>query len=83
MLTITLQINNDVALDVIKDLETKHFVSVLEKSDVDTPALSGAALSIKEFRSWIQDAEQTSTLSLSEANATWEVKRKQLQQLIG
>jgi hypothetical protein len=83
MQTITLQINNDVALDVIKDLETKHFVSVLEKSDMEIPALSGAALSIKEFRSWIQDAEQTSTLSLSEANATWEVKRKQLQQLIG
>jgi hypothetical protein len=44
MHTITLQINNESALKTLQTLESKHFISILENSDVDSPALPGAPL---------------------------------------
>lgn len=82
MHTITLQINNNHALKTLKDLENSHFISIIENSDVDSPALPGTALSLKEFKNWIKAAEQTPSVSLTEAQEKWANKKKQLQQLI-
>jgi hypothetical protein len=82
MHTIILQINNDNALKTLRDLETKHFISILENSDIDSPSLPGKPLSLNEFKNWIKDAEQTSTVSLTEAKEKWANKKIQLQKLI-
>ena len=83
MQTITVQIKNNYALKALRDLETKHFISIIEHSDIDSPSLPGASLSLNEFKSWINDAEQTSTVSLTEVKEKWAGKRKQHQDLIG
>ncbi len=75
MQTIILQINNDNALKALLDLESKHLISILENSDIDSPSLPGAALSLNEFKNWIKEAEQTSTVSLIEAKEKWAKKR--------
>ena len=64
-------------------METNHLISILENSDIDSPSLPGAALSLKEFKSWIVDAEQASTVSLNELKEKWTGKRKQFQKIIG
>jgi hypothetical protein len=82
MQTITLQINNSNALKILRELETKHLIRILENSELDSPSLPGSALSLSQFKSWIKEAEQTSTVSLNEAKEKWANKRKQLQRLI-
>ncbi|MCD6013478.1 MAG: hypothetical protein K0Q79_3340 [Flavipsychrobacter sp.] len=81
MHTITLQINNANALKTIKNLETKHFVRVVDNLEIDSPALPGKRLSITEFRNWIKNAEQTQTVPFKQAQEKWANKRKQIQAL--
>jgi hypothetical protein len=81
MHTITLQINNNNALKTLQTLESKHFISIIDNSELDSPSLPGAALSINEFKNWIQNAEQSTTVSLNQAKEKWASKRKQLQKL--
>ncbi len=83
MHTITLQINSDDALKTLQDLEGRHLISIIESSNVDSPSLPGAALSLNEFKNWVQHAEQTSTVSLTEAKEKWVSRKKQLQNLTG
>ena len=82
MQTITVQINNDHALKTLLDLETRHFINILDRSENDSPALPGSGLSLKEFNKWINEAELTSSVSLNDAKEKWAGKRRQLQNLI-
>ncbi len=82
MHTITLQINNSDALKTLQVLENSHAISILENSDWDSPSLSGEPLRLAQFKNWIKDAENTPTVSLTDAKEKWANKRKQLQQII-
>ena len=46
---------------------------------IDTPALPGKPLSTSEFKKWIEQAEKKPTISLAEAKAKWNIRKKQLQ----
>jgi hypothetical protein len=81
MLTMTIQITDNNGLRAIHALEEKHFIRIVEKDDFDSPALPGGPLSIKTFKNWIGEAEQTPTIDLKKAKAKWANKRKQLQKL--
>jgi len=82
MHTITVLVNNDNALKTLEDLENRHLISIIEKSDLDILSLPGASLGLSEFKNWVKNAEQTSTLSLNEAKEKWASKKKQLSNLI-
>jgi hypothetical protein len=82
MQTRTIQITDNNGLKAIHALEDKHFIRIVENSDFDSPSLPGSALSIKAFKTWITNAENTPTIDLKEAKAKWATKRKQLQKLI-
>ena len=73
MHTITLEITNDNALKTIKDLESKHYVNIIEDFEFDahSPALPGNTINADEFRAWIDAAEQSPTISFSEAKEKW------------
>jgi len=47
-----------------------------------SPALSGSPMDSKAFRQWIGQAEAAPAVSLEEAKQAWEIKKKQLQNLI-
>lgn len=81
MHTITVQINNDNALKTLRSLQDKHMISIIEDTEIDSPALPGAALSVSAFKNWIQAAEASPTVSLTDAKERWANKRKQLQKL--
>jgi hypothetical protein len=82
MQTLTIQITDNNGLRAIHALEEKHFIRIVENADFESPALPGAALSLKAFKTWISDAENTPTIDLKEAKAKWANKRKQLQKNI-
>jgi len=79
MQTFTIAINDNIALEMLRDLEEKHFISIVESDVIDSPAVPGGPLSLNEFKKWINHAEQTSTVSHEEAKSIWKGKRKQLQ----
>ena len=81
MQTLTIQITDNNGLKAIHALEDKNFIRIVENNNFDSPSLPGAALSLKAFKTWINNAEQTPTIDLKEAKATWAIKRKQLQKL--
>lgn len=55
----------------------------LEADDIfASPALSGRPMDSKAFREWIGQAEAAPAVSLEEAKQAWEIKKKQLQDLI-
>ncbi len=78
MHTVTVQINNNHAMKTLRSLEDKHFISIIDNSDMDTPALPGMPLSINEFKNWIKNAGQSPTIPLKEAKEKWASKRQQL-----
>ena len=82
MQTFTISINNNNALKTLRELEQKRFISIVENDDTDSPALPGKRLSLDQFRKWVADAEQTSTVSLEDAKLIWLGKRKRLQKNI-
>lgn len=82
MQTITLQINDDSALETIRELEREHTVSIIDDFDLNSPALPGKPMSIEAFKSWISEAEAAPTISLEEFKAQWATRKKQLQSLI-
>ena len=82
MHTITIQINNENALKTLRSLENKHFISILDSSELEAPSLPGDPLSLAEFRRWIKDAEKAPTVSLSQAKEKWASKRQKLEKLM-
>ncbi|ULQ52380.1 hypothetical protein [Flavihumibacter fluvii] len=62
-------------------MEQKHFIRIVETSLHESPALPGEAMTIKSFKSWINDAENAPTVLLKVAKAKWASKRKQLQKI--
>lgn len=82
MQTITIAINDDIALKTIRQLEKKHFISIVEQENMNSPALSGRSLSLSEFKKWISTSEHSPTVSFEAAKSIWAGKRKQLQDSI-
>jgi len=80
MQTVTLEITNDLAKEVLQTLEEKAFIRIIEKPLFDSPALPGKALNLQAFKNWIANSEVSPTISLNDAKALWQNKRKQLMQ---
>ena len=81
MQTLTVEITHSNAIKILQDLQEKHLIRITGKPDLNSPSIPGEALSLKAFKDWIKDAENTSTVSLKDAKSTWANKRKQLQSL--
>lgn len=82
MQAITLEINNELALNALRDLETQKVISILAISNFDSPSFPGEPISISQFKTWISDSEQSSLIPFNEVKEKWAQKRKQLQDLI-
>ena len=82
MRTVIVNIPNDNAFKLLKDLELNKILTIAKESSVDSLALPGDSVSILDFKKWIKDAENMTAVSLSDAKTKWEQKRKQLEKLI-
>jgi hypothetical protein len=78
MQTLTAEITNDNPLKILQDLQERHFINILAKSDPNSVIFPGEPLTPEEFREFILGRENGTRLSLKEANAKWAKKRKQL-----
>jgi len=78
MQTLTVEITDDNALKVLQNLQERHFINILAKSDLNSLVFPGKPLTTEEFKELILSREKGSSISLKEANAKWAKKRKQL-----
>ena len=80
MRTITVEVKNNNGLKLLRDLELKHIIRIVN-DPLDSYSLPGDTASIDEFKQWIADAENMPALTLQEAKTKWEQKKKQLEKL--
>ena len=82
MHTVTIELTNNNALKLLKDLENKNLIRIVEEPDLNSYALPGEPISEKDFKNWVRYAENNPTVNLTEAKQKWEVQKSKLQKLI-
>ncbi|MCX6230754.1 MAG: hypothetical protein NTZ33_04350 [Bacteroidetes bacterium] len=81
MRTITIEVKNNNALKLLQDLELNKVLRIVKDDAIDSYALQGEEMSIINFKKWVNNAENDTFTSLTEAKSKWELKKKQLQNL--
>lgn len=81
MQTITIELTDNNSLKALQELELKRLIRIVNEPDIDSFALPGEPVSEEDFRKWIEYAENTPTISFSEAKQRWATQKKKLQKL--
>ncbi len=81
MRTLTVEVKNNNALRLLHDLELNKVIRIVNEPETSSYALPGDPVSINDFKKWIDAAEHSPIISLSDAKNKWEQKKKQLQKL--
>jgi len=81
MQTLLIELKNKTAYEELHNLEVKNIIRIV-KDDFSSVALSGDSLDVEDFRKWVEYAENTPTVSLTEAKQIWKARKKKLQRII-
>lgn len=83
MQTVLVELKDKKAFEELQSLEAKQLIRIVNEDD---PAFSytlpGDPLSVEDFRKWVRHAENTPTISLTQAKQQWQARKKNLRQLI-
>jgi predicted ATP-grasp superfamily ATP-dependent carboligase len=82
MQTLTIELTGNNSLKALKDLEHKRLIKILKEPDLNSYSLSGEPISNEDFRRWVDYAENSPTVKLTEAKLRWAEQKKKLQKLI-
>jgi hypothetical protein len=83
MRTLLVELTDDKAYEELHDLEAKQLIRIItEKGTVSSYAIPGDPASMEDFRKWVTHAENTPTVSITQAKKQWQSRKKKLQQLI-
>ena len=82
MQTLTIELTGNNSLKALQDLEHKHLIRIVNEPDLNSYSLSGEPISIEDFRKWVEYAENSPTVSLTEAKQRWSNQKKKIQKLI-
>lgn len=81
MQTIIVEVKNKAAYKELHNLETKNIIRIV-KEDFSSYALQGKPMNLGNFRNWVDNAENTPTVSLTEAKQKWKSQKEKLQKNI-
>ena len=82
MQTIKIELTNNSSLKALQDLEHKHLIRIVKEPDLNSYSLPGEPISEEDFKKWVEYAENSPTVSLTEAKQRWAIQKKKLQKLI-
>jgi len=82
MMTLKIEITNSDSLKALQELESRQLIRILQESEVDSLILPGKPMNEKDFKNWIEFAEDSPTVSLTEAKQRWISQKKKLRQII-
>ena len=81
-MTLTIELLNSNALKSLKDLENQHLIRIVKKPGLTSYAFPGEPMSVEEFNNWVEYAEDSQKVNLSEAKQRWAAKKEKLRKLI-
>ena len=82
MQILTIELTDNNSLKALQELEHKQLIRIVKEPDINSYALPGEPISAEDFRKWVEYAEDSATVSLSEAKQRWATQKKKLQKLI-
>ena len=65
-----------------KWLEHKQLIRIVKEPDLNSYALPGEPINEEDFKKWVEYAEDSPTVSFTEAKQRWAAQKKKLQKLI-
>lgn len=81
MQTLTIELTGINSLKAIKDLEHKNLIRIVNDIDFSSYALPGDPISEDDFKKWIEYAENSPTVSITEAKQKWYKQKKELKNI--
>ena len=81
MQRLTIELMGNKALRALKDLEHEQLIRIVKEPDLGSYSLPGEPILNEDFRRWVEYAENSPTVSLTEAKQRWAEKKKKLQKL--
>jgi hypothetical protein len=82
MQTLTIELTGSNSLKALQDLEHKRLIRILHEPDLGSYSLPGESIPNEDFRRWVEYAENSPTVCLTEAKQQWAEQKKKLQKLI-
>ncbi|MEX0982236.1 MAG: hypothetical protein WD577_10505 [Bacteroidales bacterium] len=82
MQTLKIELTGNHSLEALQELEHKRLIRIIREPDLHSYALPGESISEEDFKKWVEYAEDSPTLSYSEAKQRWVTQKKKLRKLI-
>lgn len=82
MQTLKIELTKSDSLKALQELESLHLIRIVNEPDANSYALPGKPISEENFKNWIESAENSPTVSLTEARQQWAGQKKNLKKLI-
>lgn len=82
MQTIRIELTDNNSLKALQELEHKRLIRIVKEPDLNSLSLPGEPVSEADFKKWVEYAEASPTVSLSEAKQRWATQKEKLQKLI-
>lgn len=82
MQKLTIELTDPNSLKVTQDLEQKRIIRIVNYPDLDSYALPGNAISEEDFKQWVEYAQESPSISITEARERWALQKKKLEKLI-
>ena len=82
MQTLTIELTGSNSLKALQDLEQKDLIRIVKEPESNLYSLPGEPISDEDFVKWIEFAESTPTVSITEAKQRWADQKKKLQKFI-
>lgn len=82
MQTVLVELRDKKAFEELLNLEAKQLIRIVNENEVASSySLPGDPMSVEDFRRWIDLAEHTPTIGLTQAKQQWQVRKKKLTHL--
>jgi len=82
MQTLTIELTGKDSLKALQNLEQRDLIHIVNEPELNLYSLAGEPINDDDFRNWVEYAENSPTISLTEAKQRWSDQRKKLQKII-
>jgi hypothetical protein len=82
MQTLRIELIGNNSLKALQDLEHEHLIRIVQEPDLNSYSLPGEPISDEDFRKWVEYAENSPTVTLTQAKQKWAEQKKKLQKLV-
>lgn len=82
MQTLTIELTDHNALKALQKLEHRNLIRIVKEPELNPYALPGEPICEEDFKKWVEYAEDSPSVSLTEAKQRWATQKKKLKKLI-